>query len=210
MGAGPPAPARCPLRIGKVSWEGAGGEVWGQPSSASRWVARPGGGGPVGAAHRALLHVLLPPFVFKRKKKKTLKGGFKPKGSPYPTLRTTGLGQFLGVQGALTPAVAWLSPWQASGPVTWVLGGFRLPLGGRAFPVGGRGEPGHSRGHEPLPPFLFSVARGQAGGWLGPQCQVLESGLCPGATEGHSRGLRVRFVVSGEPWDSVLAELPTT
>lgn len=120
--------------------------MWGQPSSASRWVARPDGGGPIGAACRALLSLLVQTsrkphgtafmschlILLKKKKKekkKPLKGGFKPRGSPDPTLRTTGLGQFLGIQGALTPALAWLSPWQAAGPVTWVLGGFGLPLG---------------------------------------------------------------------------------
>ena len=76
-------------------------------------------------------------LLFLKEKKKTLKGGFKPKGSPDPTLRTTGLGQFLGVQGAVSPAVAWLSPWQAAGPVTWVPGGFRLPPKG--IPSGGEG-----------------------------------------------------------------------
>lgn len=33
--------------------------MWGQPSSASRWVARPDGGGPIGAACRALLSLLV-------------------------------------------------------------------------------------------------------------------------------------------------------
>ena len=115
--------------------------MWGQPSSASFWAARPRGG-LVGVAPRALLSLLVQTSWKPRgtafmscylllflKEKKSLKGGFKPRGSPGPTLRTTSLGRFLGVQEALTPVLAQLCPWQAVGLVTGVLGGFGLPLG---------------------------------------------------------------------------------
>lgn len=169
--------AHCPLRIGKVSWEAAGGEMWGRSSSASCWAARPRGG-LVGVTPRALLSLLVQTswkprgtafmsyyllLFLKGKKKKSLKGGFKPRGSPGPTLRTTSLGQFLGVQEALTPGLAQLCPWQAAGPVTGVLGGFGLPLGGRALPVGGGGSLGTGVGTKPCHPFCSLWLEGRLG-----------------------------------------------